>query len=85
MFVHRQMLGRGYYDERRRACERLGSENRGTRGFRKTWAAEYYADLREAGLYDQDARREVSHGLGHNRVNVLSHYLSQQSVIMADR
>ena len=71
MFVHRQMLGRGYDDERRRACERLGIEGRGTHGFRKTWAVEYYAYLHDTGLCDQDARREVSHGLGHNRVNVL--------------
>lgn len=79
VFAHRRTLGRAYDDERRRACQRLGIETRGTHGFRKTWAAEYYAHLRELGLSEQHAQREVSHGLGHNRVNVLRHYLPKQA------
>jgi integrase len=81
VFVQRQTLGRARQRRNARyvACKRLGIENRGTHGFRKTWATEYYADLCETGLSNQDARREVSHGLGHNRVNVLRHYLPQVS------
>ena len=76
VFVQRQTLGRAYDNARYAACERLGIESRGTHGFRKLFAAEYYQHLRESGVSQEDARRAVSASLGHGRVTVLRHYLS---------
>jgi integrase len=81
VFVQRQTLGRAYDNARYAACRRLGIENRGTHGFRKLFAAELYEHLRVGGIAHEDARRAVSESLGHNRVNVLRHYLPQQGAI----
>ncbi len=62
----------------RHACERLEIECYGTHGFRKTWAQEQYQQLRMQELDDEEARRELAEGLGHNRPQVTYSYVARR-------
>jgi len=42
--------------------------------FRAEYAQGLYAELRDQGIPDRDARQEVSYALGHNRLSVLRNY-----------
>ncbi|MBN1887422.1 MAG: site-specific integrase [Thermoflexales bacterium] len=77
VFVHRQTLTRAYGREVSALCARLKiTSGSGSHSFRKTWSGEYYRYLCGQGLSSKEARRQVTAALGHNRLNVLRHYLT---------
>ncbi|MHC4617187.1 MAG: tyrosine-type recombinase/integrase [Planctomycetota bacterium] len=61
------------------ACKRLGIARKGVHAFRKTWAQERYRVYREQGLSDAQARRKLSRGIGHRRIDVTYHYVPRQA------
>jgi integrase len=62
-------------DRVRHACKRLGIQPRGTHAFRAAAAREFYARQLAAGASEIDAKRATSRWLGHNRLDILKHYL----------
>jgi hypothetical protein len=50
----------------------------GLHRLRANYAQNLYEDLKENGESDQEARREVSRRLGHNRVEVTNSYIPKK-------
>jgi integrase len=63
----------------RQACRELGIRPLGTHGFRKTFSVEEYHRARSHGAGDRQALLEISHKLGHNRIDV-----TRQSYVPSD-
>lgn len=59
----------------RMACLKYGIDPGGTHGFRRHYACLTLRDLLLKGFDVQSAKRAVSKKLGHNRLNVVSHYI----------
>jgi hypothetical protein len=53
----------------------LGIKISGLHRLRSNYAQEKYLDLRKKGQTDREARREVSHNLGHNHLDVTKGYI----------
>lgn len=53
----------------------LGIKISGIHRLRSNYAQEKYRKLREKGKQDRQARQEVSHSLGHNRIDVTKGYI----------
>ncbi len=77
VFQGRGDLGRRVERAVDEACRRLDIQDQGTHGFRKTFAAGRYAQLRAEGLDDQDARRSLTNDLGHGRIQVTYNYVQR--------
>jgi len=58
-----------------RAAKALGIQLTGVHRLRANFAQQRYLRLRQDGLDDQAARLEISHLLGHNRLDVTYHYI----------
>jgi integrase len=54
----------------RKACRELGILPLATHGYRKTYSVEEYHRARSRGADDRQALLEISHKLGHNRIDV---------------
>jgi integrase len=61
------------------ACEELGIEGKGIHGLRATFAEQYLRRCIAEGCGENDARREVSHLLGHRRIDVTYRYVPRLS------
>lgn len=59
------------------ACKRLGIEDCGTHGFRKTFAQARYVDYLHDNTDDRTARRQLANDLGHGRAAVTVHYVAR--------
>ena len=59
----------------RRAAHELGIRIQGMHRFRSNYAQNLYDDLRKSGKSDREARREVPHRPGHNRVEITNSYI----------
>jgi integrase len=59
------------------ACRRLGIDDQGTHGFRRTFAQERYREYRGEGSTDKEARRRLTHDLGHGRIAVTYSYVGR--------
>jgi hypothetical protein len=59
----------------RRAARELGIKIQGVHRFRSNYAQNVYEDLVNNGKSDREARREVAHRLGHNRIDVVGNYV----------
>lgn len=75
VFQGRGSLGQRTERAVEEACKRLGIEDRGTHGLRRTFARERYESYRQAGMDDRQARRELARDLGHNRLDVTYSYV----------
>jgi integrase len=64
-----------FYLAVRTAARELGIRVQGIHRFRSNYAQNLYEELRKNGKSDQEARREVSRRLGHNRVEVTNSYI----------
>lgn len=59
----------------RQAARELGIKVSGLHRLRSNYAQDKYLELREKGKTDREARLEVSHNLGHNRIDVVGGYI----------
>ena len=67
----------GFYQAVRQAARELGIKVSGLHRLRSNYAQEKYRKLLEQGKTNQQARREVSQHLGHNRIDVVGSYIPQ--------
>jgi integrase len=58
------------------ACKRLGVQDQGTHGFRRTFAQRRYCEYCDLGLGDRQARRQLARDLGHGRIEVTYSYVA---------
>jgi len=59
----------------RKAVRELGIKISGLHRLRSDYAQYKYLELRKQGKTDRQARLEVSHNLGHNRIDVVKGYI----------
>jgi integrase len=64
-----------FYRAVRDAARALGIQVSGVHRLRANYAQNTYSDLLKSEKSDQEARREVSHKLGHNRIDVTNCYI----------
>ena len=64
-----------YRNELKNAAERTGQEYNGSHGLRWNYAQEKFQELQEKGLSYEQALKEVSEALGHERADITEHYL----------
>jgi hypothetical protein len=67
--------GHAYRESLKKAAAESGQAYHGSHGLRWNYAQERYAGLLASGLNDLQAMREVSHEMGHNRIDITLHYL----------
>lgn len=72
IFVSRSSLPNHVQGEIRRVCRELNITPLGSHAFRKRNAQDCHQRLLGEGLGDTEARLEVSHHLGHNRLRIIS-------------
>ncbi len=73
------ILTRRLQDAIRAACDELGITPKGLHGLRATFAEGFLARRMAAGLSEQQARRELTLLLGHNRIQVTYRYVPQRA------
>ena len=64
-----------FFQAVRKAARELGIKISGVHRLRANYAQKVHKDLMKAGMSDREARREVSHRLGHSRVEVTGSYI----------
>lgn len=64
-----------FYQVVRKAARELGIQISGVHRLRSNYAQNVHKDLMLKGRSDREARREVSHRLGHNRLEVTNSYI----------
>ena len=57
------------------SAQTTGQDYNGSHGLRWNFAQERFAELQKSGASYEKALGEVSHELGHNRINITEHYL----------
>jgi integrase len=67
-----------FYQAVREAARALGIQVSGVHRLRANYAQKVHTDLMKSGKNDQEARREVSHRLGHNRIDVTNNYIPKR-------
>lgn len=77
VFQGRGSLGRRVEQAVDQACRRLGLVDRGTHGFRKTFARARYDQYQAEGMSDPEARQALTGDLGHGRRQVTYSYVSR--------
>jgi integrase len=75
VFQGRGGLGKRTENAVTRACRRLGLQDYGTHGFRKTFAQGRYREYCTAGMSDREARQKLADDLGHGRRDVTYSYV----------
>ena len=75
IFRPTQSWKQAFYQAVRKAARELGISIQGIHRFRSNYAQNVYEDLKKGGKSDREARLEVSHRLGHNRVEVTNSYI----------
>jgi integrase len=75
VFQARGSLGKRTENAVTRACRRLGLQDCGTHGFRKTFAQGRYREYCAAGMSDQEARQKLAEDLSHGRRDVTYSYV----------
>ena len=75
LFTPNQAWKSKLYQEVRKAARELGIKISGLHRLRSNYAQDKYLELRAKGLTDREARLEVSHDLGHNRIDVVKGYI----------
>ena len=77
IFRGRGSLGRRTERALDEACRRLGIDDHGTHGFRRTFAQERYREYRSEGSTDKEARKRLTQDLGHGRIAVTYSYVGR--------
>jgi len=75
IFRSTQSWKQAFYQTVRKAARELGVKISGVHRLRANYAQKVDKDLMKNGKSDWQARREVSHRLGHNRVEVTNSYI----------
>jgi len=75
LFTPNQAWKSKLYQVMRQAARALGIKVSGLHRFRSNYAQDKYLELRQKGKTDRQARLEVSHNLGHNRIDVVKGYI----------
>lgn len=75
LFTPSQSWKSAFYQAVRNAARELDIKVSGLHRLRSNYAQENYLELRKQGKSDQVARQEVSHSLGHNRIDVVGSYI----------
>ena len=66
---------RRYLEELKTACADVGEQYQGSHGLRWSFAQGVVAEVQEGGVGCDEALRECSRRMGHNRATVTGHYL----------
>jgi len=75
LFTPNQAWKSKFYQAVRKAARELGIKISGLHRLRSNYAQAKYLSLRIKGKADREARQEVSHNLGHNRLDVTKGYV----------
>lgn len=75
LFTPNKSWKRAFAKAVRGAASKLGIKIQGVHRLRSNYAQNFYNDLRSNGKSDHDARQEVSHQLGHNRIGITNSYI----------
>ncbi len=75
LFTPNQAWKSKFYQAVRKAARELGIKISGLHRLRSNYAQAKYLSLRVKGKADREARQEVSHNLGHNRLDVVKGYI----------
>ncbi len=75
LFTPNQAWKSKFYQTVRKAARELGIKISGLHRLRSNYAQAKYLSLRIKGKADREARQEVSHNLGHNRIDVTKGYV----------
>jgi integrase len=75
LFTPNQAWKSKLYQVVRKAARELGIKVSGLHRLRSNYAQNKYTKLRREGQTDRQARLEVSHNLGHNRIDVVKGYI----------
>lgn len=75
LFTPNQAWKSKFYQAVRKAARELGIKISGLHRLRSNYAQAKYLSLRIKGKADREARQEVSHNLGHNRIDVTKGYV----------
>jgi len=75
LFTPNQSWKSKLYQAVRKAARELGIKISGLHRLRSDYAQDKYLELRKQGKTDRQARLDVSHKLGHNRIDVVGGYI----------
>ena len=75
LFTSNQAWKSKFYQAVRKAARDLGIKVSGIHRLRSNYAQQKYSKLRKQDMSERESHQEVSHDLGHNRVDVVSGYI----------